>query len=481
MRNLSNQFLTHWINFWVFIFCISVIALNGHGGEATIILLLTMVYIFITNNDVGSKHKLHRDEIIFIILVILFWFSNVLNTLFQPESLEFENIRMALAAMDNPMRWLLMLPIFFLFRRYKLDWIMISIGLSIGVFISVSVAAYEVYFLGHTRATGAMNHAITYGEIMVAVDLLLWVLMIFAWKNNNKLLTTILLIASLVAFYGSLLSITRGAWLVYIFMILSFVIYTLKRSISNISHFFSKPILLRIFLAFVVFFLVAQTEQYKTIQNSSTDTVRKIIGGDYEDASSGRITLYRTALKISRHFPFGVGTNNYSNGGKAIIIIDAMNHPNVTVRNQKNKILGNDDIGAYNHQYHQYWNDDFIGDIHKYDYLQSFNENGSIKYTSKWKHAHNEWLNILAENGVVGFILLTLVFAFPIKIFWQKLSHENDLVGMYSYCGILLIVSFAIFGQTQSIFSSHAIVIFFIFFLFLFITQISRLSNIDDD
>jgi len=113
--------------------------------------------------------------------------------------------------------------------------------------------------------------------------------------------------------------------------------------------------------------------------------------------------------------------------------------------------------------------------------LQSYNEDGSIKYTSRYRHAHNEWLNVLAENGVAGFILLTLLFAFPIKIFWQNLSHENDLVGMYSYCGILLIVSFAIFGQTQSVFTSHAAVIFFIFFLFLFLAQISRLNNIDDN
>ena len=103
---------------------------------------------------------------------------------------------------------------------------------------------------------------------MVAADVLLWILMIFAWNNNNKLLATIILIASLVAFYGSLLSVTRGAWLVYIFLILSFVIYTLKRGISNMNYFFSKPILLRIFLAFIVFFLVAQTEQYNQSQIS---------------------------------------------------------------------------------------------------------------------------------------------------------------------------------------------------------------------
>mgnify|MGYP003328588126 CR=1 FL=1 len=90
-----------------------------------------------------------------------------------------------------------------------------------------------MYFLGYSRASGGMNHVITFGELMVAADMLLWVLMIFAWNNNNKLLATIILIASLVAFYGSLLSVTRGAWIAYIFMIFSFVIYTLKRSLFN--------------------------------------------------------------------------------------------------------------------------------------------------------------------------------------------------------------------------------------------------------
>ncbi len=465
MTKSPNQFLTKWINFWVFVFCITVLAIEGHGGEAAIILLFTMAYIFITNNDDRSKYKLNGNEIIFIALVILFWLLNLLNTLFQPEGLEFENTKMALRAMDNPMRWLLMLPIFFLFRRYKLDWRVIAIGLSIGVFAAVSVAAYEVYFLGSNRAAGVMNHVITFGELMVAADVLLWILMIFAWNNNNKLLATIILIASLVAFYGSLLSVTRGAWLVYIFLILSFVIYTLKRGISNMNHFFSKPILLRIFLAFIMFFLVSQTTQYKTIEKRTVATLTEISQGQFELATGGRIVIFRTAIEVARHFPFGVGTDNFRTGGSTVIILDAINNENLTVKNQAGVVLNNDDLA---------------GDIYNYR-LESYNEDGSLKYTSRFRHAHNEWLNVLAENGVAGFILLTLLFAFPIKIFWQNLSHENDLVGMYSYCGILLIVSFAIFGQTQSVFTSHAAVIFFIFFLFLFLAQISRLNNIDDN
>jgi len=81
MTKLPNQFLTKWINFWVFLFCFAVLSIDGHGGEAVLILSLTMVCIFITSlngvffiNDDKSKYKLNGNEIIFITLVILFWF-----------------------------------------------------------------------------------------------------------------------------------------------------------------------------------------------------------------------------------------------------------------------------------------------------------------------------------------------------------------------------------------------------------------------
>jgi hypothetical protein len=109
-------------------------------AEAAIVLLLTMAYVFLTSKEDRSKYKLSRDETIFVALAILFWLLNLLITLFQPEGLEFDNARMALSAMDNPMRWLLMLPIFFLFRRHRLDLRVIAIGLSIGVFITPSAS-----------------------------------------------------------------------------------------------------------------------------------------------------------------------------------------------------------------------------------------------------------------------------------------------------------------------------------------------------
>ncbi|MDA7441027.1 O-antigen ligase family protein [Candidatus Pseudothioglobus singularis] len=463
MKKIPNHLLSNWINFWVLVFGASVLSIEGHGGESAIILLLTMIFIFLTRTDLDSKYKLNKDEIIFITLVILFWLLNIVNTIFQPLGLEFENTRMALRAIDNPMRWILMLPIYFLIRRYNLDWRFVAIGLSIGVFFTVSIAMYEVYILGNTRATGGMNHVITFGELMVAADLLLWIFMFFAWKKNQKKLALILLFSSLFAFYGSLLSVTRGAWLAYLFMIIFFAIYIIKLGLFNKKHLFSKPLLLRLFFTLILFLTVSQTEQFKTIEKRSIDAVEVLSGNSEVNASAARVDIFRTAIEIARHFPGGVGTDNFRTGGKAVIILDANNNRNIVVKNQDNLVVDYDDLD---------------GNIHRYDWLQSFNkEDGSRIYTSRFRHAHNEWLNVLAENGLLGFILLTLVFLFPLKVFWQNLTHENELVSMYSYCGIVLVICFTIFGQTQSIFTSHAALIFFIFFLYLFFSQISILKK----
>ena len=464
MISLSNKFSTKWVNFWVFIFCITVIALKGHGGEAAIVLLLTMLFFFIKKNDDIAKYKLNKDEKKFIFIVFLFWSLSILNTLFQPEGLNFENTKIMIRSFDNPSRWILMLPIFFLLRRFKLDWRIISIGLCIGTLISVSVAVYQVYFLNINRATGTFNHGITFGEIMVIVDLFLWVYMIYAWKNKNKLLGTIIFISSLIAFYGSLLSITRGAWLVYIFMLVSYFIYTLKRSINNTKLVISRPIFLRVLLALILFALVSQTDQYKTMKSRTTNGLVQISQGNFKNISEGRATIFKTAIKISQDYPLGVGTDNFRSGGKKLIIEDALNDKSITIRNQNGNVVNAVDLQD---------------DIHKYLWLRSFNADGSIRYTSRWRHAHNEWLNVLAENGILGFILLTLLFYLPFKIFWKNLKNENELVGIYSYCGISLLISFMIFGQTQSVFTSHAALIFFIFFLYLFLAQISFLKNID--
>jgi hypothetical protein len=65
----TTTFLNSWINSWVLIFCTTVIAIEGHGGEAALVLISTMGYLFLTKHDDLTKYKLNRDEI-----TLLHWY-----------------------------------------------------------------------------------------------------------------------------------------------------------------------------------------------------------------------------------------------------------------------------------------------------------------------------------------------------------------------------------------------------------------------
>ena len=414
---MASDFLTKWINFWVFLFSVTVLSYSGHGGQSAIVLLLTMLYVFIAKRKESTNLTLHKEEKIFLYLVFVFWLLQLFGILYQPEGYEFENARAQLKSFDYPMRWLLLLPVFFLLRRYLVDWRVMAIGMSIGVFISVAIATHQVYVLGLGRAYGASNHQIPFSELMVAADLLLWMLMIYAWNNGNKIVSFILLIASLAGFYGSLLSVTRGAWLAYVFMIVIWLLYMFKKSFSDRKHLFSIPIVARLLLAVLVFYIVSQTDQYHVLQSRTAVTINNLSVGGYNSATGNRVEIYQDAFEVIKQHPFGVGTDNFS-----------------AVKQSNN---------------------------------------------NTYSQAHNELINLWVENGIQGVIILLLLLGYAFKVFYKHLKNSNDLVSIYAACGLMLIVSYMIFGFSQAVFSHHQTLIFFIFYLYFFFSQIQFLKRKD--
>ena len=412
---MANDFLTKWINFWVFLFSITVLSYSGHGGQSAIVLLLTMLYVFIAKRKESMNLTLHKEEKIFIYLILVFLLLQLFGVLYQPEGYEFVNARVQLKSFDYPARWLLLLPIFFLLRRYIVDWRVMAIGMSIGVFISVAIATHQVYVLGLDRAYGASNHQIPFSELMVAADLLLWMLMIYAWNNGNRIISFILLVASLAGFYGSLLSVTRGAWLVYFFMIVIWVFYMLKRGVADKKNLFSVPIISRLLLAVLVFFMVSQTDQYQVLEYRSIDTINNLTDNNYNAATGARLTIYQDSFEVIKKYPFGIGTDNF-----------------LAIKQSNN---------------------------------------------NTFSHAHNELINLWVENGIQGVITFLLLLGYAFKVFYKNLKHANDLVSIYATCGLMLIVSYVIFGFSQSVFSHHQTLIFFIFYLYFFLAQIFAIKQ----
>jgi O-antigen ligase len=412
---MANDFLSKWINFWIFLFSVTVLSYSGHGGQSAIVLMLTMFFVAIVKRKESIDFVLCKEEKIFAYLVFVFWLLQLFGILYQPEGYEFESARAQLKSFDYPMRWLLLLPVFFLLRRYLVDWRVMAIGMSMGVFISVAIATYQVYVLGVDRAFGASNHPIPFAELMVAADLLLWMLMIYAWNHGNKVISFILLVASLAGFYGSLLSVTRGAWLAYIFMILIWLLYIFKKSFSDRRHLLSTPIVARLLLAVLVFYAVSQTDQYHVLKSRTTSTIDNLSRVDYNSATGYRLIIYQDAFKVIKQHPFGIGTNNF-----------------LAIKQSNDKT---------------------------------------------YKHAHNELINLWVENGIQGVIIFLLLLGYAFKVFYKNLNHANDLVSVYAACGLMLIVSYMIFGFSQAIFSHHQTLIFFIFYLYFFIAQIFAIKR----
>jgi hypothetical protein len=183
---MNSIFLSKWVNFWIFLFGISVLTFSALPA---VILLFTIFYETISKRKNNIHFSLNSEEKVFIYLVLFWFFWQFFGVVYQPLGYEYESIREQFSAFDNASRWLLLLPIFFLLRRHIVDWRLMAVGMSIGVIISVGVAHYEIYYLNLSRADGLSNHTIPFANLMVAADLMLWMFMIHAWNNQQKMLS----------------------------------------------------------------------------------------------------------------------------------------------------------------------------------------------------------------------------------------------------------------------------------------------------
>ena len=385
---LTGKYTSKLVNIFVLLFSISVLSFDGHGGQVCIAMILTAMYVKVSKPEIAINLSLNLDEKIFIFAISIFILVQLLGVFFQPQGFEYESLYKKLRAFDFPSRWLLMLPVLYLLRRYLINWKLLTIGLGTGAIIAVCIAHYQLYFLGIQRPTSIFHDSIPFGELMVVVDVILWMFVSYAYYNNNRLLSIYLLIASLIAFYGSLLAVTRGAWLVYVFLLFVWIVWFITRSLFNFSVTLIKPMLLRILLSILVFFAVSQTEQYNELKYKSERVVNNLSQGNFEGALEGRYEAGQTSLRIIKDYPFGVGTDNFISANKEYRIRPAGARP---------------------------------------------------EYRA---HAHNELLNLWVENGIQGVLSLMLIIGISLKSFFFNLKNENSLVSAYSGCGILLIVSY---------------------------------------
>ena len=427
----ATFFLGYWVNLLIIVFLVSALTHEGHGGEAAVVLIFTALLSSFLQRNRDQRLALSRQEKIIVGAILLFLLWSILGAFFQPEGLEFESSRRQWRALDGPSRWLFLLPLFFLFRKVEIDWRWLAWGLSIAIFIAVSIAIRQVYFEGAGRAYGMTGNPIIFGELLVIVDLLTWMLMVYAWNNQRRGVAILLLIASLAAFYGAMLTGTRGALLAYGLMVVVWLVHGYRNLGGLQEKLFSRVTIIRLLGFVVIFSVVSQTDQYRAIEAKSLRDLQRLQSWQVDGVGGGRGEMFKVAIEGVKRYPFGVGTDNYH-----AILED----------------LVREGYSGWNPQ--------------EKEFLLKFNQ------------AHNEWLNLFIENGIQGLLTIMFMFGYAGKVFFDRLKDKSELVGIYAACGMMLLAGYIVFGMTQAVFSHNSTSIFFILLFYLFLSQVTRAGTV---
>ena len=301
------------------------------------------------------------------------------------------------------------------------------VGIALGCCGACLIALYQFPLTG--RAEGFTN-AIRFGNISFWMGIVCFIFCFYLRESKTKKI--ILFLAGLSGILASALSLSRGGWIALI--ALPFIFYFIEDK--------SKK-RFRIFVASCVgVVLVAlAASNFSFIEKRVAGSISEVQGylngepGSAETSVGARLEQWRLAWIMSKEKPItGWGEYGY--------------------------LKGREEFAA-----------------------QGLADASVVNFG----HAHNEYFNILAKKGVVGVLALTLIYVLPFLAFRPNFNlmlklNEKELRLYKSFCavGMLIPLSYFIFGLTEYFFYlniGHIFYIFSILFTYSIVKSLERVSE----
>jgi O-antigen ligase len=277
-----------------------------------------------------------------------------------------------------------------------------------GIKVGLILLAALVYFNTNTfdvRYSGSMN-ATAYGNIMGTM--LLFSIAKISQENLTEKLFT------LFAFFSGSLALiasgTRGAWIgVLITMFLYILIAYKKGELKSLLKFIGLTMLMAIVLVNFVKFPNMESR----VLLAKQQVINWVSGKDNNSSVGVRMEMWSASIKqINQELPLtGFG---YRNVNPVIV-----KHASKEAQSQ---------IIRYN-------------------------------------HVHNTYLQHLIAEGVLGLIAILALLLLPLRVFFVKIKDKKDNIVTASTMGVVLMVSFALFGVSNKMFGGVFINAFYVFFL----------------
>lgn len=303
----------------------------------------------------------------------------------------------------------------------------LAYAIAVGCVTSVVLAVTQFPVIG--RAEGFTN-AIRFGNIAMLMGMFCWIFSLsINFSNTEKFILWICGCAGVIA---SVLSLSRGGWLILFVLPFVFLFYARNKTAK-------RKIMLLIVVSWIS--LGAVFSFVPLAKERITQAETQITGyfehrDEYAPTSVGaRLEQWRLSWRLGWDKPLtGWGVNGIKEG-RALYLEKGEAHPSI--------------VGI--------------------------------------SHTHNEFLEMWASRGIVGVLALCAFYLIPMRIFWPKnntltkFSENNkSLYISLSLIGIMLPVSYFIFGLTDVFFNLAIGHNFYIFSMVFVMASIQWLKKNDE-
>jgi len=380
--------------------CLSI--KDGYSYAPALLLLLSLPLVF----TIKTYAALNRNSKILLASMLVYVMVQGISILWDGGKLR---------EFDRPSRVLMEMAVFILCLKYHPRFLWLMVGVSTGAIGAGIRALSDRFISGEARSFDLFN-PIQGGDISMTLGLFSLCGVIWAIKKSHYRYTVFFTVATVMGILGSILSQSRGAWV--LFPVILFICYRI------FSDWFSRRIKLSMVIAtclLIVFCLTPQSSIPQRFQDARQDITLYFSGGTKDTSLGLRFELWKSALDSFVKKPvFGWG-----------------NH------------------GVRVSQEQQYKN----GLITKGTY--DFNA-----------HAHNQFLDEMSKRGLIGLAALLALFLFPLYIFKQQLKASDEPESKtFAACGIVLVLSTMGYCLSQAFLNHNSGIVFYCVFLAYFLSS----------
>ena len=366
----------------VFLFFALALAFNSGYSLGALVLLLASSSLLWKR----PRLNLQRRDYLLLGTLLLYFFVYTANMLYHADPAR---------ELDMPLRALLAVPVLLLLLAYPPRPSAWWGSLAIGAMMGAAMAFWQLIVLHLERPQAATSNAIHYGNVSMLLGMLALCGLGWAREQRHRMTWSIFLLAgALTGVLGSVVSGSRGGWLVLPVCGCLFSYYYSKGRGAR----YLTTMLGTLLAAFILAYTLPNSPVPERVAVAVND-IKQFQDSDNVTTSIGqRMEMWRTAWSLSsNNIWLGMGRNGY-----------------LAAKQQ-------------------------MADEGKMD-----------KVIKNYTNAHNDYLDALVKRGIIGVLALLALFLVPFALFARALRRGGAAAQPYALAGVVLCTCYMIFGLTTS-------------------------------